>query len=116
MVPHLDRTELDAMVDSLGGDTATVAAIAAVYVAELDERIAAIAAAAAAGDAARVAQAAHALKSASVTVGAVAIADTVRSVELGARSGDLGGAPSALDHLRALAAPTVAALGSWPTG
>lgn len=108
----VDRGVLDMLASEIG-DRDVVRAVVGTFVSELTDRLAAIEGAVASGDTGRTVTAAHTLKGASVTVGAVAMAGTAKTLELLARGGTLDGAHTLVADLRSQVPGVVAALSAW---
>jgi HPt (histidine-containing phosphotransfer) domain-containing protein len=87
--PVLDRSVLDELRDSVGGDELFIADLAATYLAEGPGHLAAMQAAAAAGDAAAIVRPAHTLKSSSAALGAMRLSELAREIEFAGRNGEV---------------------------
>ena len=99
IAPPVDETTLSELLESTGGDRAFLAELIETYLDDAPRHIAAMRGAARAADAAEVARAAHALKGASGSIGATALSEQARALEMAARGGDLEGADGRVDAL-----------------
>lgn len=91
--PAIDQDAFDRLVDITGGDLAFVDELIETYLSDADLQIDDLRAAVVAGDDAAAMRPAHTLKSSSMNVGALALAEQCRSLEADARAGsvpDLG--------------------------
>ena len=105
--PAFDRA---AAVERLGGDEALFADVAAVFLDDAPKMLSELRAAVAGGDALVVQRTAHGLKGAAGYVGATPTAAAAAALEHIGASGDLAGAPPALERLRTEVERLVAAL------
>lgn len=85
--PVLDRSVVDELRDSVGGDEEFIADLVSTYVSEGDSHFAAMQAAADASDAASIVRPAHTLKSSSAALGAMRLAAIAREIEMAGRDG-----------------------------
>ncbi len=96
MTSVVDRSVLDRLCADVGDDPTVVRNVIAVYLEYLSERREQVATSLLSGDPSAVAKAAHAMTSASVTVGATALAKPARALETLATTGRLDGADELL--------------------
>jgi HPt (histidine-containing phosphotransfer) domain-containing protein len=87
----IDRSALDALLETTGGDPDFLAEMIDVFLADAEELLAAMDGALAAGDASALRRAAHTLKSNCRTFGASALADICQDIEARAAGGTMDG-------------------------
>ena len=87
----LDRSVVDELRDSVGGDEEFIADLVSTYVSEGSGHFAAMQAAADAGDAAAIVRPAHTLKSSSAALGAMRLSAIAREIEMAGRDGTTDG-------------------------
>ena len=111
----LDLGVIDGLRASVEGDTAFVIELIEAYLTDSATQLDAIESAVAAGDAEAVVRPAHTLKSASATLGAMALSVAARTLEMAGRGGSLDGedARTAVDRIRADWEAAAAALNAW---
>lgn len=88
----VDRSVLDALLESLGGDQEFLVELLNTYFEDAPQLITAMQAAVAAGDAEELRRAAHSLKSTSATFGAMDLSGQCKVLEMMAKSSALQGA------------------------
>jgi two-component system sensor histidine kinase/response regulator len=106
----LDLPTLDALLDSLGGDSDFLKELVDAYLESTPGLLAAMRQAAAAGDAAGLQRAAHTLKTGSANLGAPALAALCKGLEYMGKSGALEGAEVRIDAAAAAYDAVAAAL------
>lgn len=97
----LDRPTLDALFESLGGDTEFMAELIDTYVSDATIQVEGLRAALATGDAAQLVRPAHTLKSSSASLGALELAEQCRQLEATAKAGQSEGASETVDAIAA---------------
>ncbi len=95
----IDRTALDRVLESVGGDTEFLAELLATYFEDSPRQIAAMRAALAAGSAEDLRRAAHSLKSNSANFGAMILSQQCKDLEAMAKAGRLDGAAACIDEI-----------------
>jgi HPt (histidine-containing phosphotransfer) domain-containing protein len=105
----IDRTVLDSLLQSLGGDQEFFAELLETFFEDSPQQIAAMQAALPAGNAEELRRAAHTLKSNSASFGAMALSARCKALEMMGKAGSLEGAGTeialvAADYDRARAA------------
>jgi HPt (histidine-containing phosphotransfer) domain-containing protein len=106
----LDQPTLDALLDSLGGDTEFMAELIDTYVGDAPVQVDGLKAGLAAGEAEAIMGHAHTLKSSSASLGALELAERCRQLESSARSGRLDGAAAAIAAIETELQRVIAAL------
>ncbi|HEY7023821.1 MAG TPA: Hpt domain-containing protein [Candidatus Limnocylindrales bacterium] len=89
--PILDRSVVDELRDSVGGDEDFIADLVSTFVSEGRSHFAAMQAAADASDAAAIVRPAHTLKSSSAALGAMRLSAIAREIETAGRDGTTTG-------------------------
>jgi HPt (histidine-containing phosphotransfer) domain-containing protein len=89
--PVLDRTVVDELRDSVGGDEEFISDLVSTYVNEGSGHFAAMQAAVDANDAAAIVRPAHTLKSSSAALGAMRLSAIARDIEMAGREGAADG-------------------------
>ena len=95
----IDRTALEALLETTGGDPGFLAELVDTYLSDAVEQLAAMRQAIAVANPEELRRAAHSLKSNSASVGARTLASLCQELEQRARNGVLEGAPERLAHI-----------------
>lgn len=95
--PAIDPETFDRLVEITGGDLEFVDELVDTYLGDADLQLEALRAAVAAGDDAAIMRPAHTLKSSSLNVGALGLAEQCRSLEADARAGTVPDAAARVD-------------------
>lgn len=112
-LPTLDQSAFDHLLEITGNDLEFVDELIDTYLADASLQLEAMRAAASSGNAAALVRPAHSLKSSSANVGAMALADICRTLEVAARTGVVPDASERLaDCDQAFAGARAALLGA----
>ena len=106
----LDRSALDALMETMGGDADFFAEMIDVFLVDAEELLSAMIGAHANGDASALRRAVHTLKSNSRTFGASALADLCQEIEAQSASGTLDGLTPLVEQVMATYLDVAAAL------
>ncbi len=107
---EIDRTAIDAILDSVGGDVTFLAELMDEFLADSPEQISDMHQAFSAGDAESFRRAAHSLKSNSASFGAIELAEKCKELENIGKSGNLDAAGNILTDVESMYANVKSAL------